>query len=187
MLTITLLLIQTAIADWLLVSQTPPDRHGAQTVTAAVTVDASPEAAWSVIARFAQVGDFHPGVDRSDCLNGQQEGTGAERVCYFSKGRVMKDRITNWQQGKEYTYETFAWENLPLSRAIHTLGVRRNAQGQTELYQRTTYEMDSGWKTFFAKGKVRKQLKSNLLGYKYYIETGQVAQSMDDIERHYRS
>lgn len=165
----------------------PPDELGAKTVTAQVTVAATPEAAWSVIARFAQVGDFHAGVERSACINGQAEGVGAERVCYFSKGRMMKDRITNWQEGKEYTFETFAWEKLPLSRAIHTIGVRRNAQGQTELYQRTTYEMNSGIKTMLAKGKVRRQIKDNLLGYKYFIETGEVAADMRSIEHHYRS
>ena len=76
---------------------------------------------WRILDDFGGVHKFHPFVDRSPIDNGVARGLGAERVCHFTNGDQIKERITAYEAGREYTVEIVDPGSFPLRSAAARL------------------------------------------------------------------
>ena len=156
-----------------------------------ITVDTSPEIAWTVVADFAGVSDFHALFDESNLLKGE-EGMlqiGSERESHIPDGInnvILKERITDMQEGSFYSYTVYEWENIQLEGMQVTYGVGVNELGQTEIYNRTVFRLKSGMITGLMRSKFDRGSKDSLISYKYFIETGQEEKDLKKLRKWFK-
>jgi len=156
-----------------------------------MTVDASPQYAWEVIADFSGVSEFHALFDESILLKGTKGiiEVGSERESHIPDGIynvILKERITELLEGSFYSYTVFDWENIGLEGMSVTYGVGVNEFGQTEIYNRTVYCMSSGMMTGLTRGKFERGSKDSLISFKYYIETGDSEKNLKKLRKWYK-
>jgi len=91
---------------------------------------AGPAACWDLLADFANIDFFNPGVRDSYLLNGSSErGVGAVRQCNLTGGKnYIRERITDWQEGKSYTVSIYEG-TMPLKNTFATLRVEPDGAG----------------------------------------------------------
>jgi len=157
-----------------------------------IVVDVSPQKAWEVLASYGNVGDFHAGLKSSRALNGSSVAAkmGADRECTIPNGRkdiIVREKITNFEDGKSYTYDVYDWVNFPLRRMRNTFGVKVGGGGKTVLYQRTQFRLKPGFLTVILKGKLRGAARDGLIAYKHFMETGEPNVDMKSLKKKFRS
>lgn len=162
-----------------------------KTVSNEMVVFVSPEKAWSVLADFGQIGDFHTGVLSSKSLNNSpnEAGLGCERECVITEGRkpiVIKERIVEFKESQSYTYDVYEWQNFPISKMYVTFGVKTNQMGQTVIYQRNDFRLKPGFLTGIMKGKIRKGGFDSLLAYKHFMETDEKNVDIKTLKKKYK-
>ena len=171
------------------VSQAQADLY--RVVENRITVDTSPEIAWTVVADFAGVSDFHALFDESNLLKGE-EGMlqiGSERESHIPDGInnvILKERISDMQEGSFYSYTVYEWENIQLEGMQVTYGVGVNELGQTEIYNRTVFRLKSGMITGLMRSKFDRGSKDSLISYKYFIETGQEEKDLKKLRKWFK-
>ena len=74
------------------------------TVTHEMSVAASPQVVWGVLADFDRIAGWAQDIDHSCRLTERQDGVGAERRVQI-KSTVVLERITVWQPEKTLAYE----------------------------------------------------------------------------------
>lgn len=77
--------------------------------------------AWEILDDFGAVHRYHPTIESSPIQNGIKSGLGAERVCHFDNGDSIKERVTGYEEGSEYTVEIIDPGNFPLKSAVARL------------------------------------------------------------------
>lgn len=60
---------------------------------------------WPVLADYHRVNQFHPFVHRVDAIGPIACGIGAERVCHLVGMPNLKERVTEWVEGRGYRME----------------------------------------------------------------------------------
>lgn len=76
---------------------------------------------WEILDDFGAVHRYHPLVESSPIQNGIASGPGAERVCHFDNGDSIKERVTGYEEGSEYTVEIIDPGKFPLKSAVARL------------------------------------------------------------------
>lgn len=157
------------------------------TVTSEIAVDASAEAIWDALSHFGDVSTFHSGVTQSTPGAGFSDiaALGSERTCLVPDGKrevTLVERITEFGDGDYYRYEVFDWKNFPLRAMFFTFEIVEKGSGERVLQLSQHYRLKPGFLTRPMKFKIRQQQRGILLGYKHYIETGQLNVPVDDIE-----
>ncbi len=147
-------------------------------VTYQLKVDATLEYVWAVIAQYGNIASFHSGVAESGKVgkSSNEVSMGCERSCtiYDGKRKIdIKERVTEIEKGKYYRYEVYEWVNFPLKKMFNGFGVKKDAEGNTILYQVQNYRLKPGFLTGMMKGKLKKGARETLIMYKHYIETGE--------------
>ncbi len=71
--------------------------------TAQLKVRHPPARVWPVLADYAEVHRFHPGVKRSWAEGGPARGIGAERRCSLSPMGQLHERVVGWEEGRSIT------------------------------------------------------------------------------------
>ena len=151
-------------------------------------VDVSTEKAWEVLARFTDVGDFHPGVLKSMANGAKRSGLDTDRTCELPGKVIVHERIYEWNEGSSYRYDVYAWKKFPLKKMLTTFGVRRKAGSpHVWIYQVVDYRLSPGFLTTIMKGKLRTALRDTLLGYKHFMETGEANADMKTLRKRYGS
>ncbi len=152
-----------------------------------VPVDVTSEKAWSILARFVDVGEFHSGVLKSKIIGEKSSGAGASRCCELPKNVTVYERILEWNDGQSYTYDVYEWKNFPLKKMLTTFGVQSKLpQRRTIVRQVVDYRLSPGFLTPIMKGTLRKAVRDTLLGYKHFMETGEANVDLRKLRESYR-
>jgi len=61
---------------------------------------------WAVVADYHHVDRFHPYVHHVDMLGAAGSGVGAERVCHLEGMPDVRERVTEWEEGRGYRIES---------------------------------------------------------------------------------
>jgi hypothetical protein len=96
---------------------------------------------------------------------------------------ILKERITDMQEGSFYCYTVYEWENIQLEGMQVTYGVGVNELGQTEIYNRTVFRFRSAMITGLMRSKFDRGSKDSLISYKYFIETGQEEKDLKKLRK----
>jgi ribosome-associated toxin RatA of RatAB toxin-antitoxin module len=107
------------------------------------TIDAKTDKLWSIIDDFGGVHRFHPQVETSDILNGQDSGIGAERECVFYDGTRVSEVVSDQRDG-EYQAVTVIAGNLPLRNVKAVLSLSQTADGKTKVQATIDYQPKYG-------------------------------------------
>jgi len=156
-----------------------------------VIVNSSPEDVWQALASFGNVSSFLSTIDEGSALNGTLNLAviGSERESIIPQGInniIQKERIIELMEGVYYTYDVYESESLPVKKMLITYGIKLNDEGNTVLYSRIKYKMNSGLKTRMLKGKLDKGNMDSLIAYKYYIETGEENRDIVVLRKRYK-
>jgi len=71
---------------------------------------------WKSLDDFGSVYKYNPGVKSSETLGNKKTGLGARRQCNFYDGTSLKERITDYDEGRSYSFELSDF-SLPLKTA----------------------------------------------------------------------
>jgi hypothetical protein len=161
-----------------------------KTISNELVVKGSVEEVWSALASFGNVSSFLSTIDESYPLNGSRviAAEGSERESMVPDGLnniIYKERVTDIVEGSYYTYEVYDSENFTLNKMIVTFGVTSDKEGRTILYSRMRYKMNSVLMTHFLRRKLNKINFNSLIGYKYYVETGEKNSDIKSLRRRY--
>lgn len=161
-----------------------------KTISNELVVKGSVEEVWSALASFGNVSSFLSTIDESYPLNGSRviAAEGSERESLVPDGMnniIYKERITDIVEGSYYTYEVYDSENFTLEKMIVTFGVTSDKEGRTILYSRMRYKMNSALMTHFLRRKLNKINFNSLIGYKYYVETGEKNTDIKSLRKRY--
>lgn len=153
-----------------------------------IPVETSGANAWAVLARYADVGDFHPGILRSSAVGEKTEGVGASRYCELPGKVAIHERVLEWEEGKSYKYDVYKWKNFPLKKMLVTFGVRKKPSSSSIwIYQIVEYKLSPAILTPIMKGKLGRSVRDTLLGYKHYMETGEPKADAKALRKRYRN
>ena len=72
------------------------------TVKTTRTINASSSKIWSVLSDFSNIQIFHPNVLDVDQLSQVDRGLGAERRCNFYSGGSVVEKITSWDDERQF-------------------------------------------------------------------------------------
>lgn len=147
-------------------------------------INASVDAVWDEVAgNFVNSVEIAESVIDSRCLSGDlKKGLGTERLLHFKfdgKEVEAKERIVDYRDAgdiREFTYDVYASKGSPLTvKVYNTWTVRKNGDGKTMLGTAFTFRA----KLAFMNSIIGKQLarsgslRTGLLAYKHYLETGE--------------
>ncbi len=136
--------------------------------------------AWRVLDDFGGVYKYHPLVEKSPIANGITAGLGAERICHFDNGDRIRERVTGYQAGKEYTVEIIDPGNFPLKTAEARLSLRSVDEDRSRVRFEMTFQPKFGplgWVmgATVMQTQFRKTLSDVLAGLEDHATTGEIA------------
>ena len=142
-------------------------------------MDVPAERVWALIDDFGGVYRYHPLVVASPIQNGVGSGLGAERICQFDNGSLLREEITGYIPGEEYEVTIKDPGSFPLKRGVARLGVESVDGGATRVTFRMAFEPKFGPLGWFMaktmmKGQFRKILGQVLAGIEQHARTGEV-------------
>lgn len=145
-----------------------------------VQINTPKERVWQVLADFGGVQNYNPNVKKSYATSEANGGLGATRHCDLTLfGASVEERITDWQEDREYSIEIFdGQKSPPFKTAVARLAVREDGQvgsivtgefDYTLKYGPLGYLMDQ----MMVKPQFEKAFPRLLAGLKHYCETGE--------------
>ena len=142
--------------------------------------------AWQILDDFGGVHKYHPTVDKSPIDNGVSRGLGAERVCHFGNGDQIKERITGYEAGEEYTVEIVDPGSFPLKTAEVRLSLRSVDEDRSRVRFEMSFQPKYGLLGWFMGATVmqtqlRKTIADILAGLERYARTGELVDRYDDL------
>lgn len=137
-----------------------------------ITIQATPEQVWEVLADPVRLDQYDPIVKSSKLVSAISTGLGAERHCDTTTG-WFKDKITEWQPCERLTF-TLTGCNQPMKSLVHSYTLRKIGD-QTEVSQVMKYTMKFGifgqlMDAVIGKKESDKQIKKFFKGLKEYLE-----------------
>ena len=106
---------------------------------------------WAAIEKPSSISNYHPLLDHSP-VEGVDGEVGDVRVCHFSDGNVITERVTQYDRGEGYVVELTDFGKFPLSFAEGGIHAKPLDGNRTEV-------------TFTLKFKARYGLLGKLLGH----------------------
>ena len=148
-------------------------------VQVARTIDVPADEAWKIIDDFGGIYKFHPLVESSPIINGKERGVGSERQCNFYGNGAIKERITDYQAGKEMTIEIFEPGPFPLKEAVANLSIKPIGADKTEVVFSINFTPKYGplgWimANLIMKSQFKKTFGQVLNGLQTHVETGKI-------------
>jgi uncharacterized membrane protein len=130
--------------------------------------------------RLAEIDKVHvwatETIADSRCFSGSnndsQFGVGSERVCTMKTGRVLKERVLNWEENQGIEFDV---KGFPLFKAARNHW-KVQAAGEHKTLLSSTITLDSGGGTkgwlleTFLSWPTRMTFRRTLSRFKYYIE-----------------
>jgi len=140
-------------------------------------INTTAENMWQVLSMYGDVSQFHAGVLRSYKEKGSENiaSLGSERICHIvdlGLKITLKERITEYEEGRYYKYEVYEWKNFPIQKMFFAFTIIHSNQDYTILELDIEYKAKPAFLTPFMAGKMKRLTPDILLGYKHYAETG---------------
>lgn len=137
-----------------------------------ITMNASPEEIWNVLADPARLDQYDPVTKKSELISKLTTGLGAERKCETATGWFM-DKITDFQPYERLTF-TLTGCSQPMKSLTHSYSLKKVGD-QTEVSQVMQYTMKLGIigkliDALIGKRQSDKQIKLFFKGLKDYVE-----------------
>ena len=137
-----------------------------------ITINASPEEIWNVLADPARLDQYDPVTKKSELISKIVNGLEAERKCETSTG-WFKDKITEFQPFEKLTF-TLTGCSQPMKSLTHSYTLKKIGD-QTEVSQVMKYTMKFGligklMDSLIGKRQSDKQIKLFFNGLKEYVE-----------------
>jgi ligand-binding SRPBCC domain-containing protein len=137
-----------------------------------ITINASPEEIWNVLADPARLDQYDPVTKKSELISKIANGLGAERKCETATG-WFKDKITQFQPYERLAF-TLTGCNQPMKSLNHFYTLKKIGN-QTEVSQVMKYTMKFGiigilMDALIGKRQSDKQIKLFFKGLKEYVE-----------------
>jgi carbon monoxide dehydrogenase subunit G len=147
-------------------------------INRSVTINASKEKVWNVLADFGNVQNLSPNVVKSYLTSEKENGVGASRHCNFaSMGAQVDERITEWNEGRSFRISLYNPKNLPMMKDIEALFEVAEADNKTVLKGTFEYGMSNALGKFLNSVKLRnvniKSWEQFMAGIKHNVETGE--------------
>jgi uncharacterized protein YndB with AHSA1/START domain len=140
-----------------------------------VSIDASPERVWEVLADFGNIYRWNPGVKHSQLTSDATSGSGVARHCSLPVGG-LDEVVTAWEPQRRMAIEVVGTGPTPVSAAEVTFHLEPDGP------RRTTVRLDLGytprmgsvgrWLTPVVDAQLGKGMRGLLAGLKEYAETG---------------
>ena len=139
---------------------------------------------WNEVAgNFTKGGDIAQSINYSQGLSGEiTSGLGAERLLninFQGKTIEVKERIVDFKEEddlKEFTYAVYETKGAPLNiKTYNTWSVRKNENGKVYLGNLFVFRAKPAFLTGLVSKKLKQSgsIRTGLLTYKHYLETGQ--------------
>ena len=149
-----------------------------------VMIDKTVEEVWNEVAgNFTKGGEIAKSINSSRCLSGDTTyGLGAERylnIDFQGSTLEVKERIIDFQDTgdfRQFTYDVYESIGTPVKvKSYNTWSVRKGADGKTYLGNLFIYRANISFLTGFIGKKLKQSgsVRSGLLTYKHYLETGE--------------
>ena len=108
-----------------------------------VTVNASAEASWKVVASYCDIAAWHPAVLYCDANWGNNHGS--TRVLTLQDGAQVTERLDEYDAaGKSYTYTITEPGPLPVSNYVSSISVRDNGGGSSTVTWESNFDTPNG-------------------------------------------
>lgn len=135
--------------------------------------------AWEILDDFGGVYRYHPMVEKSPIDNGIDAGLGAERISHFDNGDRIKERITGYEAGQEYTVEIVDPGRFPLQAAHARLSLRSVNEDRSRVRFEMSFQPKYGplgWLmgATVMQTRFRKALAEILAGLETHARTGKL-------------
>jgi hypothetical protein len=100
---------------------------------------------WEWLKDYANIHRIHPLLSNSYLVGDKSCGVGAVRICEMKMGGVhLKERVTDWKEGRSYTVDVYETSMPIIDRSIATLGVRSLRDKTSEAYMDIEYTTKYG-------------------------------------------
>ena len=109
-----------------------------------LTIDATPEAVWTVLGRFMHIDDFAPQVKSVDALTDGADGVGSKRRCHFDNGTSLVEEVTEWEANRGYRVRLSDMAAMPLHEAQAEIEVEPLDGGRSKVTWSFDYRVKYG-------------------------------------------
>ncbi|MFK7770727.1 MAG: hypothetical protein AB8F94_01260 [Saprospiraceae bacterium] len=146
-----------------------------------VVIDKSVEEVWNEVAgNFMNIDEIVTGINYTRCLSGDTTtGLDAARLCnldFQGKTIEIKERIIDFKEcgdHRELTYDVYESNGAPV-KTYGTWVVKKGTDGKTYLGSVFIVRPNFGLLTGLVAKKLKKSgLRTGVLAYKHYLETGE--------------
>ncbi len=143
------------------------------------TIDAPSSEIWTVLSDFSNIQMFHPNVRDVDQLSEVDRGLGAARRCNFYSGGSAVEKITSWEDERQFFICTVTEMAAPIFDVTAGMGVTKIDSDHSEVHIEMTYTPKWG---FFGKilnvlvlrFALQSTFKKVLRGLELHVETGEL-------------
>ena len=88
-----------------------------------LTINAAPDAVWTVLGRYMHIDEFSPQVTSVDALTDGEVGLGSKRRNHFANGTSVIEEVTSWKPGTGYTVRLSDMAAMPLHEASSEISI----------------------------------------------------------------
>ncbi|MFK7948920.1 MAG: hypothetical protein AB8G11_15105 [Saprospiraceae bacterium] len=160
-----------------------------------VAIDKTVDEVWNEVAgNFVNVSEIVKSVKSSEGISGNlTTGLGATRQCeldFQGKTVELKEQIIDFKECGDYrafTYDVYESKGFP-AKTYNTWVVRKGEDGKTYLGTVFIFRANIGIATGIMEKQLKKTgLRTGILSYKHYLETGEKKVSAEKLEELYPS
>jgi ribosome-associated toxin RatA of RatAB toxin-antitoxin module len=146
-------------------------------LTKRITIGASTDKVWEVIADFGNVASWAPTIVDSRSTTEVNRGVGARRMLDHKSGQVVEEVIVEWNEGHSLIYEipNGFW---PIKNLREVWSVEPSPEGSVVVVV-MDFEMKLGplgaiMDLLIIRWLMSRELELGLAGLKHHVETGEV-------------
>ena len=114
-----------------------------QKVSNTVTMAIPATQIWEIISDFQHVDKYHPIVEKVDQIGTKENGLGAIRVCNMYDKSSIKEEITHWIDGQEFSVK-LTEGSFPFKSANATMWVKPSGTKNSDVTLEMEFDMKYG-------------------------------------------
>lgn len=108
------------------------------------TIDATPEAVWSVLGNFMHIDEFAPLITSVDALTKGEDGLASKRRNHFENGTSLVEEVTAWKANHSFTVELSEMAAMPLHEAHSEVSIEPVSGGRSTVKWTMDYRVKYG-------------------------------------------
>lgn len=150
-----------------------PQLPGKYEVKTSIIINTPTAVVWNVLKDFGNVSDWAPSVTKSYYLNAKTSGVGTGRHCDIEGFGSIQEYVTDWQEGKGFTYSVTPLG--PLAESNSSWWLSRIDDQTTELQVTFSYDIRFGLlgkilHKFIMRKKLEQSLPETVAATKKHVE-----------------